>query len=293
MNFTVLGGDLRTVKLIQMLNDINIIYVYGIENTELEGRKNVILCSNIIDAIQESKIVLGPIPLSNDGKNLNAPFSNEAIEVDEIVSELKENQIFMAGKISDELHQKLNEKNIIDVDFMKQEYLTVLNTIATAEGTISIAIESTTKNIQDSNILVLGFGRVAKVVAKKFKNLDANVTCAARKKEDFAWIQTLGYNVCDINLLGENLNKYDIIINTVPEIILTKKELKYINKQSIIIDLASKPGGVNQKDAEEFGIKDIWALALPGKVSPITSAEYIKNTIYSILKDMNQIKMGE
>ena len=65
---------------------------------------------------------------------------------------------------------------------------------------------------------------------------------------------------------------------------MTKNELRYINKQALIIDLASKPGGVEQNAVKELGIQYIWALALPGKVSPVTSAEYKKETIFNIIR---------
>ena len=54
----------------------------------------------------------------------------------------------------------------------------------------------------------------------------------------------------------------------------------------MIIDLASNPGGVDNEAAKERGIKSIWALALPGKVSPSTTADIIKDTIYNVLKEI-------
>ena len=37
---------------------------------------------------------------------------------------------------------------------------------------------------------------------------------------------------------------------------------------------------------KEKGIKVIWALSLPLKVAPLTSAEFIKETLYHALKEM-------
>ena len=82
------------------------------------------------------------------------------------------------------------------------------------------------------------------------------------------------------NLVKEKLSQYDIIINTVPHMVLTKERLNYVKKDCLIIDLASKPGGIDQKIAEGKGIKSIWALTLPGKVAPFTTAEIIKKAIY-------------
>lgn len=295
MNFSIIGGDLRTVKLAEMLSEENQVFTYGINNiwdrneVNIENKsKKINVCESIEEAIKKSKIILGPMPLTKDGENINAPYSQKDIKIKEVIEELNEEKIFIAGAIKNNVYEMA--KNIKMMDLMEQEELTVLNTIATAEGTIQVAIENTEKNIQESRILILGFGRVGKVVAKKFKSLDAYVTCAARKKEDIAWIQTLGYKSTNINEIGENLRDYDIIINTVPEIILTKNRLSYINNSVIIIDLASKPGGVDQESVKELGIKYIWALALPGKVSPVTSAEYMKDTIYTLLNSKRKME---
>ena len=48
----------------------------------------------------------------------------------------------------------------------------------------------------------------------------------------------------------------------------------------------SNPGGVDRRAARSLGIKLIWALSLPGKVAPMTSAEFIKETLYHILKEL-------
>ncbi len=73
----------------------------------------------------------------------------------------------------------------------------------------------------------------------------------------------------------KKFGQYDIIYNTVPSMILHEERLKLLNKETIIIDLASKPGGVDFKKAEELGLNARLELSLPGKIAPITSAEYI------------------
>ena len=169
---------------------------------------------------------------------------------------------------------------------MKREELAVLNTISTAEGAIQIAIENTNKILHGSKVLVLGFGRIGKVLARKLAGLSVKVTCAARKDEDLAWIKAYGHMSTNINALGENLSEYDIIINTVPHLILNEERLQYVKQDTLLIDLASNPGGIDKKVAKDKNIKLIWALALPGKVAPVTTAEFIKDTIYNILKEI-------
>ena len=93
----------------------------------------------------------------------------------------------------------------------------------------------------------------------------------------------------NINNLGENLRPFDIIINTVPHIILTEQKLEYVKKETLLIDLASNPGGIDKKAIKDRNLKFVWALSLPGKVAPTTSAEFIKNTIYNILREIYKV----
>lgn len=287
-NFAIIGGDLRNIKIAKMLaEDGNKVYIYGLESEELRNNKNITNCDNLNKTFQETEIIVGPIPFSNDGIEINAKFSNEKILIKDIFENMN-NQILIAGSITSEIYNIAKERNIEIIDIMKREELAILNAIATAEGTIKIIIENTEKIVHLSNILILGFGRIGKILAKKLEGLSAKVTCAARKKEDLAWIKSYGYKPIDINDLNENLAEYDCIINTVPHLILTKEKLKYVKKDSLLIDLASKPGGVDREEAEKRKLKFIWALALPGKVAPVTTADFIKNTIYNVLNETNE-----
>lgn len=284
MKFLFVGGDKRTIELIEMLRkDGHKIKTYALENTakplESEHLKHI---EDLQNQLKDYDAVIGPIPFSKDEKNLNAPFTENKISIDSLLHFI-ENQTLITGPISANLNKKIAKHNIKVIDIMKVEELVIYNTIATAEGTIEIAISNTEKNLHESKILILGFGRVAKTLALKLKGLSKQVTCAARKAKDFAWIDTLGINIENINSLEQNLNEYDIIINTVPQIILTEERIKHIKEDALIIDLASKPGGVDQKAIKKAKKKYIWALALPGKVSPLSSAKYIKEAIYNII----------
>ena len=286
--FAVIGGDLRIIKLVKMLaEEGNAVYTFGLEKAEeLKENENIIFCEKLSRAIAEDvEVVIGPIPFSSNGVNINAPFSNNEISVRELIHYLNA-KILIAGSISPDIYNLANDEYIEIIDIMKREELAVLNTISTAEGAIEIAIANTNKIIHGSNVLILGFGRIGKVLARKMAGLSAKVTCAARKDEDLAWIRAYGHNETNINNLGENLSKYDIIFNTVPHLILTKERLEYVKGDTLLIDLASNPGGIDKKTAKEKNLKLIWALALPGKVAPVTTAEFIKDTIYNILKEI-------
>ena len=284
----IIGGDLRIIKLAEMLvDDEKMVYLYGLEKAEeLKNRSNILFCDSIEEATKNAQIVIGPIPFSKDGIKINTPFNTTDITINSLIQNLK-GKILIAGSISQEITRLFEDNNVKIIDVMKNEELVILNTIATAEGAIEVAISNTDIILHKSNVLILGFGRVAKTLAIKFSGLSTNVTCSARKKQDLAWIKTYGYNAININTLGKELEQFDIIINTVPQMVLGADKLQYVRKDCLLMDVSSKPGGMDEQYIKNNRLHMIWALALPGKVAPKTSAKFIKNTIYEILKEEN------
>jgi dipicolinate synthase subunit A len=168
--------------------------------------------------------------------------------------------------------------------------LAVLNAVATAEGAIQLAMEETAITICRAKVLVIGFGRIGKILAHRLKGLGAHVTVAARSYADFAWIRAYGYENANTLSLEGTLGRYDIVINTVPARVLGEERLRELSKDCLCMDLASKPGGMDFAAASKLGIKAIWALSLPGEVAPITSGSIIKEAIYNIIAEQEAQK---
>ena len=270
--FSVIGGDLRIKKLVELLiEDGNVVYTYGISNV-----KNAIECENIVETIKNSNYVIGPVPFSKDNVHI---FSDKEIEIEELTSVL-ENKTLIAGNIKVYVYDELKNKNVKIIDLLNKEELAVLNSISTAEGAIQVAMEKTDYILTGANCLVLGFGRIGKVLAKMLNGIGANVWCEARRETDLAWIRAYGYKGIHLNELNGILGKFDIIFNTIPSIILNDSNLKYIKNDALIVELASTPGGVDKDILKNYNIGYELALALPGKVAPKTSAEFIRNIIY-------------
>ena len=267
MNFSVIGGDLRLSNLARILaNDKNEINVFGMEKSkDIFYDDRIKKCRSIDEALEKSNTIITSIPFLKNEKEIYATFSDNTIKFNDLIEKKHKNKTFIAGSISNQAKEKLEESYGKVIDIMKEEELVVLNTIATAEGAVDVAIQNTDIIIHGSKVLILGFGRVAKEVANKFHGLSAKVTCAARKKTDLAWAKALGYEAVSIYNLREDLKQYDIIINTIPQMIIDKEEMQYMNENVLLIDLASSPGGINTNDAQKLNLKFVWALALPRK----------------------------
>jgi len=281
LKYAILGGDKRSLELGKLLmKDGNDVCIYGFDSLEQYKYED------LNEAIEYADVIVGPLPFSLDNINVNAPFSNEVIQIDKLFNLMSEKQMIIGGKFSIENEKKLKDKNLKSADYFEREEMQVLNAIPTAEGAIQIAMEETTITLHNSNVVVLGYGRIGKSLSKMLHGIGANVHVEARKYSDLAWIKNCGYIPIHIRELKTYLPRMNVVFNTIPQMILNKELLRGIDSNCLIIDLASKPGGVDLETAKELEIKVISALGLPGKVAPVTAAMVIKNTIYNIIEEV-------
>ena len=283
--FSIIGGDLRNVKLAELIAaEGNSVNIYGFSKAGFEVKFKQ--SNTIAESINESDIVIGPIPCSNDNEFINAPFHSEKIQINEVFRCMNKNQLFIAGRISEKIVHLAQVCNVYTVDMLEREEFAVLNAIPTAEGAIQIAMEELPITLHNSNVLILGYGRIGKVLAKMLYGIGANVYVEARKYSDLAWIKSYGYKPVILSELSQTVKNMNVLFNTIPSVILNNEVLRMLNSECLIIDLASKPGGVDFEKAREIGLKAIWALSLPGKVAPATAAEFIKDTVYNIIEEL-------
>lgn len=283
--WTILGGDARSFALGKMLSEEgNEVTLFGFNKLEAtEGMKSA---NTLEQAIAASQIIVAPLPFSNKAGKLNTPHNTEDILIEAILSHIKDNQLLLGGHIQRKWLDLAADQKVNIIDYFEREELQVLNAIPTAEGAIQLAMEEMETTIHGSNAFVLGFGRIGKTVANFLAAIGANVYVIARKHADLAWIQAKGYHPVHLQEMESHLHHANLIINTIPHIVLEGKELKKVSEDGLIIDLASHPGGVDLAAAEDLSIRTIWALGLPGKVAPISAARCIRKTINNILYDL-------
>lgn len=270
-NISFVGGDNRNLILVGLLKKKGF-EVY----TNSMGMDNE--CT-LEECVNKSNYIITSIPFSTDLKNINTPKSINKINIDYFIDLLK-NKTIIGGKFSKEQCERLERKGNTVIDLMQNESLALKNTIPTVEGIVKIIIENNDITIDGSNIAIIGFGRIGKRAAKILNSMGANIFCSDSKKEEVANIRLCGYNVIE-NICKKN--SFDVIINTVPQLVIGQNEFNFISKQVLIIDVASKPGGVDFNFAEKNGYKVIHALGIPGKVAPLTAAKYIEETIINLI----------
>lgn len=277
----VAGGDMRQANVAKQFAKDNTVYCIGLELSYGIHEDKRTVDQLILSGVTADYIIF-PMPVSIDNNTVNCPFSNTPLLIDDVLSLANENTYIYGGKISSDIKQHLENKKLWYLDYLEKEELAVLNAVPTAEGAIQIAMEEMATTIYGTNCLVVGFGRISKVLIPRLLALGAKVTVSARKYSDLAWIEVLGCEAVHTRDLKLAMGGKQLIINTVPATVLTDTQLSQAEDNALIIDLASKPGGIDFKTANKLGLKTIWALSLPGKVAPITAGEIIYNTIKNI-----------
>ncbi len=279
----LIGGDMRQVFLaLELAKDGIDVVVVGFNDTIDMGRARV--SQEMSEEIKTADCVILPLPLTRDDKTLYAPYSETEILITSVLDAVTEQSVF-AGTIPAAIAEQMDDKGILYYDYFNREELMILNAIPTAEGAIQIAMQETSITLSGSKCLVTGYGRIGKILAKMLQGIGAKTSVAVRKCSDRAWIKSAGLKPVYISELSEIANEYDIVFNTVPALILDETFLNNTKRNCLIIDLASKPGGVDFAAAEKLGIKVIWALSLPGQVAPLSSGRIIKETIKNILRE--------
>lgn len=279
----VIGGDLRQITLAKMMAaDGYNVTVYGF--SESISEENISQTDDIKLALDNEIIVL-PVPVSFDGLYINTPYCDSKLTIKRLVAHINPLSLVFGGRISKDLSDELSRKGVKHKDYMTRDELAIKNAIPTAEGAIAIAMNETSITIHNSRCLVLGYGKVGKILAKSLSALGAKTYVTARKYADLALIEGHGYVPMSLNEAKNTLNKFDIIFNTVPALILDSTDLLKVSRDSLVIDLASKPGGVDFEKAKELGVKVIWALSLPGQVAPVTAGIIIKDTVCNMIAE--------
>lgn len=260
-----IGGDTRNLELAKMFSNCEEVVTYGFQDLDT----NLAECLNC-------KYIVFPIPLSKDEVSLYAPLSRKKILFEDFIEKIESKTIF-GGKFVDSIKQILTQKQNRIIDIGNDKDFIINNAIPTAEGIIKIIIENTDITIDESNIAILGFGNVGKRTAKTLSALGANVFGYDNNKLEVANIKDCGYNVLED--LNNNISKIDVIVNTIPSLIVDKDLFENIKKSTFIVDIASMPGGTDFRYARNNGYKVVHALGLPGIIAPVTSAKYMKNVI--------------
>ena len=275
--FLCAGGDARQIYMSQSLSEYGRVYTYGIN--EYSGK--TVRLEYLSDIPEKADILVLPL-MKNELTQIDCNEKGIA-DCSAFVPYLKKNAIVTGGRLSTKQIEYFSALGFDVTDYFKREELVIRNCIPTAEGALQLAMQELATTIYNSKVLVIGYGRVGKACGKLFDAIGAKTVCTARKISALAEAENAGLEAFDINELYGHIDSFDLIINTVPAMVLDEGLLKAVAKDTLIIDLASMPGGVDFRAASKLNKRVIHALSLPGKVAPVTSGEIIAKAVRNVI----------
>ena len=266
----ILGGDRRMSLLSHYLKEDG----YAVRTWELpDGAEPSALC----DAAKAEVIIL-PVPMAKDGT-----LNGTELPLSELWKLLRPTQQIFAGAVRAEDREAALSCGLTITDYFSREELTVRNAVPTAEGAIETAMKHLPVTLHGTPCLVIGFGRIGKLLAHDLKSLGAQVTVSARRLSDLAWIDAFGYAGEHTNCLAGKLGGFRVIFNTVPQQVVEEALLRELRPDCLLIELASV-SGFDLAAVEKLHLNYVRAAGLPGKVAPETAARAMKETLCKLME---------
>ena len=226
----------------------------------------------------DKRIVFASAKLENDGfvkveKAENANFVLLGVNPDK--ESLKYDIPTFAGNI--------RADNVFD--YTKNEGFALKNAYLTAEGAIALAVSQSEKSLVNARVFITGYGRIAKALQRYLEPYTRQIEICARSVDALTLAEATGAVPVAINTLSEHLEQ-DFIFNTVPHPLFNSQELSKIDSGTLLIDLASFPGGVDKHSARAKGIHLLEARGLPAKYSPQSAGTVVAEAVEEMLKEV-------
>ena len=203
------------------------------------------------------------------------PVVTKGIDLEKEAIKLRSGQCVFGGTFPKEFLEQCRQKGAVCYEYMKEQSIAVRNAVATAEGAIAEALAAGQTNLCVGRSLVLGYGKCGKVLADRLYGMKSKVSVYEQDAVSRAEADTCGFSAIeDLS----NMEQYSYIFNTIPKKLLREEELKKMQKDVVIIDIATG-GGVDYDYCKKHGINAKLCPGLPGKYAPQTSAEILAEYI--------------
>lgn len=277
MDFLLVGGDERQLYLAKMLiADGHTVRCFALDNAPIpEGARHT-------DRVEDADCVVLPLPSEGKSGILNAPYSGKTHTIKELTASLAPNSLVCGGKLSPALRALAQKNNLRLHDYMTMPQFVVGNAAVTAEGAVSLLANNTDSTIFDSNVLVVGYGRIGRLLAHKLRGMDAKTFVMSKNSESRALAEGMGlYAVSPSDTAV--YSAFDAVINTAPAQVIPS--LEGFKKSCLLLELASAPGGFDSAEVERSGLKCIKAAGLPGRYAPKSAARLVYEAVRSILME--------
>lgn len=282
MNILIVGGDLRYLEVIDDLKEKYCVSVMGYSNTFIDGVKKV---GTDLD-VSLFDVIIFPVNGVLDNNCINARFDHPINLNDSFLVNTKENVRIFSGVSTPCLDKMLKLAKRECYYLMNDMDVVKANCIPTVEGILGDIIYNTPITIKDAKVLIFGYGNIGSMLVHYLNLLGANISVFVIKEDDKVELDNMKIKCFykSHNDLIEQISCSDIIINTAPTCVISDHDIRFINRDAYVLDIASYPHGIDQEVLAEYFIKGKLYLGIPGKIAPKTSGKILSKKINDIMK---------
>ncbi|MDP7664056.1 MAG: dipicolinate synthase subunit DpsA [Nitrospinota bacterium] len=243
--------------------------------------------NSIDDAVREADAIFLPIPVHSSRRDGSLYSDNEPFPLfltDECLNLAKKGAVVLVGHAPAELTDSIRRLGFHLEEFEEDDERAILNGIPTAEGVVAITIQNTEECFPTMKCMVIGFGRISVTLARDLRRLGAEVWVAARRLEVRARALQMGFHPLSMEEYMDAIGEMDVIYQTATAVLMDKEALSRVRPDTLVVEMASPPGGSDFEAAKELGARLIWARAQAG-TAPKAAAGWQWNLNARLLKE--------
>lgn len=178
----VAGGDLRQITAARRLAKHYAVEIIGFDVANDLPTLPTGAAQGTLDHL------ILPMPVTRDGVFLHMPmYSGSAIRLQSLLPLVKHGGMVMGGRWTAPERQIVTQAGLKAVDYSTREEFAVRNAVPTAEGALQLAMEELPVTIRGLHCVILGAGRISRVLQPMLRALGADITVVARRCSDIAW----------------------------------------------------------------------------------------------------------
>ncbi|MDO4548814.1 MAG: NAD(P)-dependent oxidoreductase [Clostridia bacterium] len=276
MDLVAIGGDRRYAHMVReaIKNGVSAA-AFGLERSGLFDVPEI-----DVDQIGDAECVVMPNPFGGQWK---MPLSGKNIGLNDILNNINKNAtliLFGSGKVPQSI---LDAHEVVFLD--EDEILMTELARQTAEGAIHSVCERAAYELYRCRALIIGYGRIGKALHRILNGYQASVAVVARRKSAQCEAAVNSALAMDFSNFEQALALSQIIFSTPPERVLDARLVQLINRNALLVDLSSRPFGVDMDAAEARWLHAWREPSLPGRYCPQSAGRSMLDAVLRVLNE--------
>ena len=273
----IIGGDRRQQYMQEQLKAQGFVtYSFGLLQSDTKAQ--------LFKALSQeyAPCLLLPLPLSRDGSTVYAPLAAEPLSLREILENLPPSARLLGFGLPTAFCQAAQKRGAETTELFSTSVVEQ-NAKLTAKAAVPILERRCKCPLLNAHVGITGFGHVAKALVEELLPKTARLTVFVRSEMARQDAKKHGVTALPFSALPEVAGQLDSLCNTVPAPVVTAATLQNLPEDTPVLELASKPYGVDFAAAEQLRRTVVRAPGLPGKYFPCEAAAILTNACLEAL----------